>query len=62
MMYPIAEAGLNKVTRTILNNAASAVVGMATAPEMEAAHEQPADRLYDVRSYYPLCLTCIEVF
>lgn len=30
MMYPMAEAGLNKVTRTILNNAASAVVGMAT--------------------------------
>jgi uncharacterized protein (UPF0261 family) len=41
MMYPIAEAGLNKVTRTILNNAASAVVGMANAPELEAAHEQP---------------------
>lgn len=30
IMYPIAEAGLNKVTRTILNNAAGAVVGMAT--------------------------------
>jgi len=33
IMYPIAEAGLNKVTRTILNNAAGAVVGMATPPQ-----------------------------
>lgn len=41
MMYPIAEAGLNKVTRTILNNAASAVVGMATPPEMETIDERP---------------------
>lgn len=41
MMYPIAEAGLNKVTRTILNNAAGAIVGMATPPEMEAADERP---------------------
>jgi len=41
MMYPIAEAGLNKVTRTILNNAAGAIVGMATPPEMETADERP---------------------
>ncbi|MDR9756071.1 MAG: Tm-1-like ATP-binding domain-containing protein [Thermacetogeniaceae bacterium] len=41
MMYPIAEAGLNKVTRTILNNAAGAVVGMATPPEMETADDRP---------------------
>jgi uncharacterized protein (UPF0261 family) len=41
MMYPIAEAGLNKVTRTILNNAASAVVGMATPPELEVSDERP---------------------
>ena len=41
MMYPIAEAGLNKVTRRILNNAASAVVGMAKAPELEATAERP---------------------
>lgn len=41
MMYPIAEAGLNKVTRRILNNAAGAVVGMAAAPELEAAVERP---------------------
>ena len=27
MMYPIAEVGLNKVTRRVLNNAAAAVVG-----------------------------------
>lgn len=40
-MYPIAEAGLNKVTRTILNNAAGAVVGMATPPEMETADDRP---------------------
>jgi len=41
MMYPIAEAGLNKVTRRILNNAAGAVVGMARAPELDAAVERP---------------------
>ncbi len=41
MIYPIAEAGLNKVTREILNNAAGAVVGMATAPEMEGIEEKP---------------------
>lgn len=41
MMYPIAEAGLNKVTRTILNNAAAAVVGMSTPPEMEVTDERP---------------------
>ena len=32
MVYPIAEVGLNKVTRKVLNNAAAAVVGMASAP------------------------------
>ena len=41
LMYPIAEAGLNVVTRTILNNAAAAVVGMASAPELEEADERP---------------------
>ncbi len=41
MMYPIAEAGLNKVTREILNNAAGAVVGMASAPAMEGIAEKP---------------------
>lgn len=41
MMYPIAEAGLNKVTRRVLNNAAAAVVGMARAPELSVAAEKP---------------------
>ena len=41
MMYPIAEAGLNKVTRTILNNAAGAVAGMASSPKLEVADERP---------------------
>jgi uncharacterized protein (UPF0261 family) len=41
MVYPIAEAGLNKVTRKVLNNAAAAVVGMATAPALETAQEKP---------------------
>lgn len=41
MMYPIAEAGLNKVTRRILNNAAAAVVGMARAPEIAGVAEKP---------------------
>lgn len=41
LMYPIAEAGLNKVTRRILNNAAGAVVGMAQAPKLEAVAEKP---------------------
>ena len=41
MVYPIAEVGLNKVTRRVLNNAAAAVVGMASAPELEAVEEKP---------------------
>jgi uncharacterized protein (UPF0261 family) len=41
MMYPIAEVGLNKVTRRVLNNAAAAVVGMASAPALEATAEKP---------------------
>ncbi len=41
MMYPIAEVGLNKVTRRVLNNAAGAVVGMATAPQVEGVAEKP---------------------
>lgn len=41
MIYPIAEAGLNKVTRPILNNAAAAVVGMASPPDMEGIEEKP---------------------
>lgn len=41
MFYPIAEVGLNRVTRKILNNAAGAVVGMARIPEPEKVEEKP---------------------
>ncbi len=41
MLYPIAEVGLNVVTRKILNKAAGAIVGMATIPEPEAVEEKP---------------------
>jgi uncharacterized protein (UPF0261 family) len=41
MIYPIAEVGLNVVTRTILKNAAGAVVGMALAPEPPKAEQKP---------------------
>lgn len=41
MMYPIAEAGLNKVTRNILNNAAGGIVGMAAAPEVQDSGDKP---------------------
>lgn len=41
MVYPIAEAGLNTVTRKVLNNAASAVVGMANAPALEKTAQKP---------------------
>lgn len=41
MLYPIAEVGLNRVTRRVLNNAAAAIVGMATAPAMEAVEDRP---------------------
>ena len=41
MIYPIAEVGLNKVTTKVLNNAASAVVGMAKAPDLDVKVEKP---------------------
>jgi uncharacterized protein (UPF0261 family) len=41
MMYPIAEAGLNSVTKRVLTNAAYGIVGMASAPELDAADEKP---------------------
>ncbi len=41
MIYPIAEVGLNKVTRKVLNNAAGAVVGMCMAPTLEKRTEKP---------------------
>ena len=40
MMYPIAEVGLNVVTRKVLNNAASAIVGMSSAPKLEGYKEK----------------------
>jgi len=40
MLYPIAESGLNVVTRKILNNAAGAIVGMATIPEPKATEKK----------------------
>ncbi len=41
MMYPIAEAGLNRVTKRILTNAAYSIVGMANAPEPGAEDDRP---------------------
>ncbi len=41
MLYPIAEVGLNKVTRRVLNNAAAGMVGMASAPDLAAVDEKP---------------------
>lgn len=41
MLYPIAEVGLNRVTRKILNNAAGAVVGMAKSPDLDTVSEKP---------------------
>lgn len=41
MLYPIAEAGLNKITRKILNNAAAGIVGMASASPLPTAEEKP---------------------
>jgi uncharacterized protein (UPF0261 family) len=41
MLYPIAEVGLNVVTRKVLNNAASAIVGMCSAPAMKGIKEKP---------------------
>lgn len=41
IMYAVAEAGLNKITRRILNNAAHGIVGMARAPLPDAAVDRP---------------------
>jgi uncharacterized protein (UPF0261 family) len=41
MMYPIAEVGLNRVTRKVLNNAAAAIVGMASAPPLATVADKP---------------------
>lgn len=40
MINPIAEVGLNVVTRKILNNAAGAIVGMCSAPKLEGYREK----------------------
>lgn len=41
MMYPIAEAGINKVTKRILSNAAHSIVGMTNAPESGVDDDRP---------------------
>lgn len=41
LMYPIAEAGLNTLTKRILTNAAYGIVGMASAPPLDAAEDKP---------------------
>ncbi|HAS91471.1 MAG TPA: hypothetical protein DCS12_04250, partial [Clostridiales bacterium] len=40
MMYPIAEVGINTVTRKILNNAAGSIVGMCSIPKAVAEGEK----------------------
>jgi uncharacterized protein (UPF0261 family) len=41
MLYPIGEAGLNTITRNILNYAAAGIVGMASAPPLPAETKRP---------------------
>jgi uncharacterized protein (UPF0261 family) len=41
MLYPIAEAGLNVITRKIFNNAAAAIVGMGSALPIRQTEEKP---------------------
>lgn len=41
MMYPIAEAGLNSVTRQVLSRAAGSIVGMCNAALPDAREEKP---------------------
>ncbi|WP_138306141.1 MULTISPECIES: Tm-1-like ATP-binding domain-containing protein [unclassified Clostridium] len=41
VMYSVAEAGLNRVTRKILSNAAGAIVGMAGAPLPDPEENKP---------------------
>ena len=40
VMYSISEAGINSITKTIMNNAAAAVVGMANAPKLNAENDR----------------------
>lgn len=41
LMYPIAEAGLNTLTKRILTNAAYGIVGMAIAPLLDTSEDKP---------------------
>ena len=41
MMYPIAEAGINTLTKRILTNAAGAIVGMANSPAIDTSDDKP---------------------
>ncbi len=41
IMYPIAEAGLNSLTKRILSNAAYGIVGMARAPRPDVSKDKP---------------------
>lgn len=41
LMYPIAEAGLNSLTKQILTNAAYCITGMANAPKVSAKDDKP---------------------
>lgn len=41
MMYPIAEAGINALTKRILTNAAGAIVGMANSPKIDTQNDKP---------------------
>lgn len=47
MLYPIAEAGLNAVTKKILNYAAAGIVGMAGAEPIPARSAKTACRMHD---------------
>jgi Uncharacterized conserved protein len=40
MMYPIAEAGINLLTKRILTNAAGAIAGMANSPQVDTADDK----------------------
>lgn len=41
MMYPIAEAGLNALTKRVLTNAAGAIAGMAASPPVDTKNDKP---------------------
>ena len=41
MMYPIAEAGINRLTKRIFTNASAAIVGMASSPKIDTKDDKP---------------------